>query len=69
MRQPVNACPTCGRALFAPTPTVPTTTDPYLLPTLPTKFRLPSGTAVQIVDITHDDDTATSTITVRQLLY
>ncbi len=63
-----RTCPTCGRALFSPDPQIPTTNDPYLLPQIPTKFRLPSGAAVQIVSITDDDETGTSTITVRPLL-
>ena len=66
-----TACPTCGRALFSPNPTdpIPTRNDPYILPTLPSRFRLPgSNVPVQIVSITDDDTTATTTITVRQLL-
>jgi hypothetical protein len=59
-------CPTCGRLVH--TPHVPTTTDPHQdLLDLPQRFRL-KGTAVEIVDITPDDTTGTSAITVRQLL-
>ena len=63
-----KTCPTCGRSLFSPDPQVPTLNDPYLLPDLPTKFRLPCGTAVELVHIIDDDQSATSTIIVKALL-
>lgn len=66
MTKPV--CPTCGRTMFQPNPTAPTTADPYILPELPSRFRL-NGVPVEIVSITDDDGTATSQITVRPLLY
>jgi len=61
-------CPYCGRQMFTPNPTAPTTMDPFILPELPPRFRL-NGVPVEVVTITDDDDTATSMITVRPLLY
>ncbi|MDR3436420.1 hypothetical protein [Telmatospirillum sp.] len=61
----MNRCPACGQIVHAAH--VPSTTDPYELLDLPTRFRL-NGTAVEIVDIKPDDTTGTTNITVRQLL-